>query len=635
MVRTTPHLQQPALAGALFAPMTYGPAADADGSIRLAHEFLERAPMPLAVVSGAAHALVHANAAFRELSETASVQADVGVPITDALPPGAREGLDALLDRVRRDGIPARNAHLGALPGGEPREYRATWSCDVWPVVEDAGRLDYLVISVRATPRREDTQARQRAITERLLFSALQEHELAQRADGSRARAVFLAEASRRLGESFELEPVYAAVATVALPMAGAWSIVDVDQPDGSWRRLPIVHPDPTKAALIHELDRHWSPAPGDPIGVPAIAQSLASAIVDVDMDAVLSTAAHGPENLRLLRALGVGPLLVVPLVTHKRLRGAITFVSPSGAAPYTADDVQLAEDLAIRCADLLDGARLYDGVRQAQLHADAAREQADLARKEAEHANQAKTSFLTTMSHDLRTPLNAILGYTELVAMGLRGPVSEAQVDALSRIRRAGLHLLGLINNVLNLAKLKALQVPFALTEVPVGELLDSATQMVEPQASAKGLTFVRSPCLETLTVHGDHEKLLQILLNLLSNAIKFTESGGRVTLAAAAVDRRRSAGDAGSASRSVRGPAVDVMVSDTGRGIAAAQIKTLFEPFVQVGRRLTGMDEGTGLGLAISRDLARGMGGDLTVASRLGAGSTFTLTMPSVPPG
>ena len=633
-MRITPHPPAPALVGLRMAHVDDAVPAAAGGSILL-QSYLERAPLPSAVVSGPAHALVFANAAFRELSERLGAQAETGVPVMDALPSVAHEGLDALLDRVRRDGVAVHDAHLGSVPVGQPRQDLATWRCDVWPVVDDAGRSDYQVITVRTTRRREDTRSRQRALSERLLITALHEQERAQRADHSRARAIFLADASRRLGASFELETVYGAIATVALPRLGAWCIVDVDQPDGSWCRLPIVHPDPTKAALVRKLAQHWSPAQGDPLGAPLVAETRASTIVDTDIDAVLASAAHGLDNLSLLREMGLGSLLVVPLMTHDRLRGAITFVNPIGAGPYTEDEVQLGEDLASRCADLLNGARLYDGVRLRHLSADAARARADIARKDAEHANQVKTSFLTSMSHELRTPLNAILGYTDLVEMGLRGPVTAEQADALSRIKSAGMHLLSLINNVLNFARLKALQVRFATADVAVSDLLDSAAGMVETQASAKGLVFVRTPCLPTLSVYGDQEKVLQILLNLLSNAIKFTDVGGRVTLGAAPFDRRRRALDGMPASRPGRAPAVDLIVSDTGRGILPDHLKTLFEPFVQVGRRLTGMDEGTGLGLAISRDLARGMGGNVTAASTLGVGSTFTLTMPCAAPG
>ncbi|HWZ59255.1 MAG TPA: ATP-binding protein [Gemmatimonadaceae bacterium] len=604
--------------------------ADVDPSVGFARRYLEHAPAASAVVSGAAHALVFANAAFRHLSEDAAAHAEVGVPIGDTLPSGAREGVVALLDRVRRDGIAVRDARAGPMSGRGGPPIRAAWRSDVWPIVAEEGRLDYLAVTLRATRRGEDTRAHQRAITERLLLTALREQERARRADQSSARAAFLAEASLRLGASFEQETAYATVAAVALPTAGAWSIVDVAQPSGSWRRLTIVHPDPTKQDVIHELAGHWSPAPGDPIGAPRIEDVPRATIVVEEPDAILAVAAHGSANFRLLGALELGPLLVVPLIAHGRLRGAITFVAPRGAGPYTADDVLLAEDLAGRCADVLDGARLYNDARLAQIEAATAREVADAARRDAERANQVKTTFLTSMSHELRTPLNAILGYTELVSIGLRGPVSAGQEDALGRIRRAATHLLGLINDVLNFAKLKALQVQYLLADVPVSELLDSAESMIEPQALVKGVGFTCTPCPRTLAVHGDREKVLQILLNLLSNAVKFTDAGGQVTLAAAPFDRRWRTAAGTKVLRAVSGRRVQFTVSDTGRGIAAEQLRMIFEPFVQVGQRLLGTEDGTGLGLAISRNLARGMGGDLVVESTLGVGSMFTLTMP-----
>jgi signal transduction histidine kinase len=579
-------------------PVVAGP----DVSLALVQHFLEHAPVASAVVSGAAHGRVFTNAAFRRISADAEAYAGIGDPIADALPAEARDDVNALLDRVRRDGVAAYHARIGVL-----------WLCDAWPVGEEqGGRLDYLVVTLRRAQRREITRVRHRAITERLLLTALREQDVAQRADNARARAVFLAETSRRLGGSFELAAAYAAVATVALPIPGAWSIVDVDQANGAWRRLAIAHPDRAKEALVGELNGHWSPAPGDPIGVPLIAQSRASTIVASDTEAVLAGAAHGPDNLRILRALGLGSLLVVPLIAHERLCGAITFVNPSAAAPYTSDDVVLAEDLAARCAHLLDGARRYDDGRTL----------ADTARDEAERAIEVKDTVLTSMSHELRTPLNAILGYTELLTLGTKGPVSPDQTEALSRIRRAGMHLLGLINDVLHVARLKDSHARFLITDVPVSEVLDAAGYMVAPLAVAQRLELVRVPCPSTLSMHADRDKVLQILLNLLANAIRFTAPGGRVILAAAPGNRRQTES----------APQVQLTVSDTGRGIASDQLQAIFEPFVQVGARLAGKDEGTGLGLAISRDLARGMGGDLTVESTLGVGSTFTLIVPGV---
>ena len=250
-------------------------------------------------------------------------------------------------------------------------------------------------------------------------------------------------------------------------------------------------------------------------------------------------------------------------------------------------------------------------------LHDQMIAEAAGAAEKVAEMANAAKAKFLTTMSHELRTPLNAIGGYAELIEMGLRGPVTSAQRDDLSRIQRAQEHLLGLINSVLNFAKLEAGSVQFDLTAVPLDTVLEAVHEMLVPHLTRQGLTYrdwiCKPPTAETLLVHADPEKLRQILINLLSNAIKFTPSGGTITAWCDASG----------------GELISVHLSDTGRGIPADQLATVFDPFVQVGRRLSSGDQGVGLGLSISRDLARGMNGDLTVISALGVGSTFTLTL------
>lgn len=238
---------------------------------------------------------------------------------------------------------------------------------------------------------------------------------------------------------------------------------------------------------------------------------------------------------------------------------------------------------------------------------------EAEIARRAAHEANEAKSQFLAAMSHELRTPLNAIGGYMQLVEMGVHGPVTDAQKEALSRAQRSQTHLLGLINNVLNFAKLEAGQVEYHPDDVRISDIVAAVMPMVEPQFLARNIRHeVRGDA--ALVVRADAEKLRQILLNLLSNAIKFTEPGGRVT-----IDVRPSA------ERPNELACIDVR--DTGSGIPAGRLASIFDPFVQVDRQLTEINRGTGLGLAISRDLARGMGGDLTVESQLGEGSSFTL--------
>ena len=247
------------------------------------------------------------------------------------------------------------------------------------------------------------------------------------------------------------------------------------------------------------------------------------------------------------------------------------------------------------------------------QLELEKAYEAERLARAEAEKANEAKARFLATMSHELRTPLNAIGGYAELILDGIRGPVTPEQVQDLERIQRSQRHLLSLINDILNFAKIEAGRVNFNCRDISMHETLSTLEELVAPQLKEKRLSYNYYCCDPTFTAFADPEKVQQILLNLLSNATKFTPVGGSVTVQCGATVTEMA-----------------VEVTDTGPGIADSRIESVFEPFVQLDRAHRSRHEGTGLGLAISRDLARSMNGDLRAISSVGKGSTFILTLP-----
>jgi PAS domain S-box-containing protein len=296
-------------------------------------------------------------------------------------------------------------------------------------------------------------------------------------------------------------------------------------------------------------------------------------------------------------------------------------------AVYYTAPHDFALEDRAFLSALAEHGALALERVRLFEAER--------AARADAEAANRSKSQFLATMSHELRTPLNAIGGYAELLELGIHGSISPEQRGALTRIQRSQKHLLSLINEVLNYARLEAAAVQYDLREVRVAEVLASVESFVMPQVRAKGLTLSVEACDPELAVRADAEKLGQVLLNLLSNAVKFTASGGTIAITCHGMpdlvpSRSRHATSSGSTPDTAQGAAfLEIAVTDTGVGIPAEQLDRIFEPFVQIGRTLNSPGEGTGLGLAISRDLARGMGGELHVRSVLGEGSTFAVTL------
>jgi PAS domain S-box-containing protein len=310
------------------------------------------------------------------------------------------------------------------------------------------------------------------------------------------------------------------------------------------------------------------------------------------------STAAEREARWGAPPPAGFAASVIVPLAVDDRAFGAWSL---GFREPRDFSEGERAFVLAIgqQAALALERARLYDAERAA--------------RAEAERANRSKSEFLAVMSHELRTPLNAIAGYAELLEMGIHGPVTDKQREDLARIRRSQRHLLGLINQILSYARLETGTVRYELDDVSVADALAAVEALILPQVRARWLELLLPTCPAGSVVHADAEKFQQILLNLLSNAVKFTPRGGTVEVGC-----------------ELQRDWVVVWVRDTGIGIPADQLEPIFQPFVQVHGGLTRPTEGTGLGLAISRDLARGMGGELTAESTFGSGSTFTLRLP-----
>jgi signal transduction histidine kinase len=555
--------------------------------------YMEQAPRPFAITRGADHTLVYANSAFCRLAGVTNGDA-LGAPIAASLKAPAVRGLSAILDRAFKNRVSLVDEKIEG-----PADSAGGWQCSVWPVIVGEGRPEALGIEIRESSPPDAALELQRQVAEQMLLGALRERGLADDAEAARRRAAFLAEAGHMLAQSVDQAATLLALTKLALPTLGAWCIVDILEVGGAINRLGIYHPDPEKQKLALELQATWKPERDDPFGAPAMLRDARTVAITEDIEVTLAATAHSADNLQLLRQIGIGFLLTVPLVARQKLLGAITFVGAEHGLVYSPEDVQLAEALAGRGALALDNAQVFD--------------LALTLRQTAETANRAKTAFLGAMSHELRTPLNAIGGYIELLDMGLRGPVTEQQHADFARVKSSQRHLTLLITEILNFARVGSGSLSYAVKDVNGLDALRHALALIEPLIAQRGLVFDGIVCDTSVVARADTEKVTQILVNLLSNAIKFTPPGGHLSAECAAVDAT-----------------VTLSIVDTGIGITPAKLEAIFEPFIQLKEGLSDRETGVGLGLAISRDLARAMKGDITVKSVEGKGARFTLVLP-----
>ena len=553
------------------------------------------APVAFAMTDGPAHQLVYTNSVFQDL--LSSGQITVGHERVARSPPST--DLRPMLDRAFRDGETLRDEVVEPFDKG-----LAIWSCTVWPVSGATDHPEGLVIEVRNIEALEDAKARQRAIAERLLLGALREQDAARVAEDMNLRARHLASASRRLSMSLDESATRDTVRHLTLSRPGTWCIVDVAESNGSVHRLAVVHRDPAKQTLARKLGEQTPARKSASIGSGSVFASAHPTIVTHASGMALILAAHGEENLRTLREIGFGALLVVPLIVRARVQGAITFVSAEGDDVFSAEDIALATDLASWSALALDNARLYR-------EADALRLAADL-------ANQSKSQFLGSMSHELRTPLNAIGGFVDLIAMGVSGPVTDKQHVGLARIKANQQHLLVLITEILNFVRVESGRAEYHNAEVSLPQALAEVADMLSAAIAEKGLVLDGPHGDADAVAWADPNRVRQILVNLVMNAVKYTPpNNGTISLSCV-----------------VEGDRVLAHVADTGPGIPRDKLESIFEPFVQLTAGLADRRGGVGLGLAISRDLARAMAGDLSIESTVGLGSRFTLALPARAP-
>ena len=430
------------------------------------------------------------------------------------------------------------------------------------------------------------------AVDNARLYRAAQEGEAAAALGQSRAR--FLADVGEALASSLDYETTLKTVADLAVPEIADWCAVDIVDEQGALQRLGVAHVDPAKLHLTETLQARY-PEPRDASGGvwQVIRTGQPTMMADIP-DALLVAAARDEDHLRILREIGLTSYICVPLVARGRTFGALTFVSAESRRSYNAADLRFAQDVASRAALAVENAHAY---------------------KQAYDANRLKDEFLGTLSHELRTPLNAILGYARMLRSGIFTDPARHE-RAMEILERNAQMLAQIVEDVLDVSRIISGKLRLNLQEVDMGSVIDDAIGTVLPAADAKGVRILITVDRAAPPVSGDPERLQQVVWNLLTNAVKFTSRGGEVH-----VQLQHAGGQA------------QVIVTDTGRGIAADFLPHLFERFRQADSRFSREHGGLGLGLAIVREIVETHGGSIRAASEgEGRGAAFTVVLPVV---
>ncbi|HXH84748.1 MAG TPA: GAF domain-containing protein, partial [Candidatus Tectomicrobia bacterium] len=404
-------------------------------------------------------------------------------------------------------------------------------------------------------------------------------------------RTAFLAEAGALLASSLEYERTLVDLTRLVVPRLADSCALDMVA-GGAIRRLAVAHVDAAKEALVRELRERYGFNPDAPDGVPRVVRTGEPAFVPHVTDADLATAARTPEQLAILRSLGMRSWIIVPLVARERILGAITLVTADSGRTFDAADLELARDLARLAAIAIDNAELY---------------------RAAQEANRAKDEFLATLSHELRTPLNSVLGWARMLRAGQLAEAARAR--ALEVIERNAMAQAELIEDLLDVSRIITGKLRLEVHSVDPAVAVRAALDVVSPSVDAKQIRLETALASDAGMILADPDRLRQVVLNLLANAVKFTASGGTIRVSLARVD-----------------DGVEIQVSDTGEGIEPGALPYIFDRFRQADSTTTRKHGGLGLGLALVRHLVDLHGGSVEARSEgAGKGATFVVRLPS----
>jgi signal transduction histidine kinase len=555
-----------------------------DSALEASRQQLERVGQQMAtVLAGRAAARVQR---LQTLSSDPAVQAAVGMGAFD----GATASLAGLLPV--NGGLPTELRLADDVVGNSVGEYPAGWT---------QAQVDSVHRGAAAPPEGGFTDIR---IVGGVPYVWLEAPLTVEGASASVAQLLGLGDPSSA-GAGSILGPGY--------------ELYYVNRVGGPWVTLegtPLAAPVSGDSSHVGTYERAADGAVATAFIAPAGNTQL-SMVVEAPLDRVLA----GPRAFLRWLLIGSAALILLGLVgswvvsrriTHPLRELAHAAGRLGGEGPPPVVTVDRADELGA-LADSFNQMAAKVSETRAALRTQV--EEASAARAEAETANRAKSEFLATVSHEIRTPINAIIGYTDLLLLGVPEPLAEKQRAQIERIHASGQYLVRLVDEVLDLSRIEGAGLSVLVQPVDAMAAIEAAIALTAAAAAERKLTVRRVDGDEEGPVFiGDVRRVEQILVNLVSNAIKFTPAGGRVDVSAG-----------------MRGEAVELVVRDTGIGIAADQLERIFDPFVQAEQGYTRTYGGVGLGLAISRELARLMGGDISVQSTPGKGSTFTVRLPA----
>jgi PAS domain S-box-containing protein len=419
-------------------------------------------------------------------------------------------------------------------------------------------------------------------------------HDIGERKEAEAAQTLVV-QTGIALAETLDLDETLRRGARVAIPFLADLCTIDLVEDGTTLRRAAAAAADATVEETLQRTGRRHPPDWRLPSAAMETLRTGEPVLHAELSDAAGPGAVPDPELLRLVQEHGVRSTLIVPLAVHGQRLGVVTFAFARSGRHYGAGHLGLACDVARRIALAIANARLYE---------------------EAQASNEAKSNFISVISHEFRTPLTAIVGYVDLLLDQVAGTLNAKQSEQLGRVKSSAWHLTHLVEEILTFSRMEAGRESVESELIDLAEVARHSVMLIEPVAAAKTLKVGVDLPAEPVIVRSDSGKIGQILINLLGNAVKFTDAGEvRLRLAS---DARRHVFD----------------VIDTGVGIGADDSDRIFDAFWQVDQGTTRRMGGTGLGLTIARRLARLLGGEIEVNSERGRGSTFRLSLPAAQP-